>query len=118
MQHRTDDAPADPGLWALPGGTIEPGESPSEGAHRELLEETGLRCPGLTLDRTVVREFGDAPPVTYRYHLFVATTHACDDDIVLGEGQAMTFLTLEQIWEKDLSPSAKSLLPSRPAPSD
>ena len=114
MQHRTTDAPNDPNLWALPGGAIEPGEDPAAAAHRELLEETGLRCPDLTLNRTVVREFGDAPPTRYRYHLFSATTQASDDDIVLGEGQAMIFLTLEQIWQKDLSPMAKTLLPAWP----
>ena len=33
---------ADPGLWTLPGGGGEFGESPEETCHRELLEETGL----------------------------------------------------------------------------
>ena len=28
--------------WELPGGLVEPGESPDEGAIRELYEETGL----------------------------------------------------------------------------
>jgi ADP-ribose pyrophosphatase YjhB (NUDIX family) len=30
------------GLWSLPGGSIEPGESASEAALRELKEETGI----------------------------------------------------------------------------
>jgi len=29
-------------FWAAPGGEIEPGESPSEAAHREIVEELGL----------------------------------------------------------------------------
>ena len=33
---------SDCGLWGLPGGRLEPGESLSEGARREVLEETGL----------------------------------------------------------------------------
>lgn len=33
---------ADDRLWALPGGLLEIGESPSEGARREVEEETGL----------------------------------------------------------------------------
>ena len=32
----------DNGLWCLPGGMIDPGESVAEGCEREVLEETGL----------------------------------------------------------------------------
>ncbi len=33
--------------WELPGGLVEPGEAPNEGAIRELLEETGIHAaPG------------------------------------------------------------------------
>jgi ADP-ribose pyrophosphatase YjhB (NUDIX family) len=46
------------GMWSIPGGRQEPGESAAEGAIRELLEETGLAGE-------VVREVGtvrrDAP---------------------------------------------------------
>jgi ADP-ribose pyrophosphatase YjhB (NUDIX family) len=33
---------ADDGLWALPGGLINPGETPAEAAVREMHEEAGL----------------------------------------------------------------------------
>ena len=33
---------ADNGLWCLPGGGMEPGESAAEACEREVLEETGL----------------------------------------------------------------------------
>ncbi len=33
----------DNGLWCLPGGTVDPGESVAEACEREMQEETGLK---------------------------------------------------------------------------
>jgi 8-oxo-dGTP diphosphatase len=30
-------------LWAMPGGTVEPGENPEQAARREVIEETGMK---------------------------------------------------------------------------
>ncbi len=111
MQHRTDDAPTDPGRWTVPGGMIEPGEDPEFAVHRELLEETGLRCPTMSLERVIERRFHG--PSSVRYHVFAGTTDATDADIVLGEGQAMVFVAPDEIGGKDLSPIAREVLADR-----
>ena len=44
LQRRSDN-----GLWGLPGGSVEPGESVSEAVVREVREETGLEVTPLRL---------------------------------------------------------------------
>ncbi|MDD2766277.1 MAG: NUDIX hydrolase [Candidatus Moranbacteria bacterium] len=38
-----------PGLWDIPGGTLDDGEDPEEGAIRETKEETGIDIQNLSL---------------------------------------------------------------------
>jgi ADP-ribose pyrophosphatase YjhB (NUDIX family) len=40
---------ADNGLWALPGGALDVGETPAEGVQREALEETGFHGRAVSL---------------------------------------------------------------------
>jgi hypothetical protein len=40
---------ADNGMWAMPGGMLEVGETPSEGVVREVLEETGMHSRAVAL---------------------------------------------------------------------
>ncbi len=37
------------GLWSLPGGRVEPGESLAAAAAREVMEEVGVRCAPVIL---------------------------------------------------------------------
>lgn len=67
LTRRTDN-----GLWCLPGGALETGESVSEALRREVLEETGLdveptRLIGVYSDPHRISEYADGN----RYHVVV-----------------------------------------------
>ncbi|WP_018352134.1 NUDIX domain-containing protein [Longispora albida] len=110
MQHRTEDAHVDPGRWTPPGGRLEPGETPLLAAQRELYEETGLAAY-LKAGQVVERIASDGAGV--RYHIFSGTTEAEQHDVVMGEGQAMVFLTRAEITTKPLTGIAQTIFGTR-----
>lgn len=48
---RRDKAPGT-GLWSIPGGAVELGETQKESVYREVLEETGIQCEVIKLIST------------------------------------------------------------------
>lgn len=73
------------GCWqATAGGSALAGETPLEGARRELFEETGIRCDDL---KEIGRErYGNAFYVEY-----LCVTDRDKEDIVLQEGETIAF---------------------------
>ncbi len=63
MIRRSDTVQRAAGFWGLPGGVLEAGETPAQGAERELLEEVNLHGSGRLL-------LGTSPSVTREFELF------------------------------------------------
>jgi ADP-ribose pyrophosphatase YjhB (NUDIX family) len=90
----------DNGLWAVPGGYMEPGESTTEACVREVREETGLnvsvtRLISLYTDPNALLEYPDGN----RWQLIVLHFAASIDSgefQVSDETTEMAFFTLEE----------------------
>ncbi|RKR88381.1 NUDIX domain-containing protein [Micromonospora pisi] len=106
MQQRGFDKRVEPGRWGPPCGLVEPGEDALTAAHRELLEETGLTA---TLEHCRVVEQVVAGGIGVRFHVFEGSTDARQEDVILGEGLAMLFLTRAEIASKELVSNARAL---------
>ncbi|MEM1526068.1 MAG: NUDIX hydrolase [Ignisphaera sp.] len=103
------------GLWSIPGGAMEVGESIFDAARRELYEETGIDAKPLgviSVVNLIVRDKEFKP----KYH-YVILGVLFDEESVLGSlkpgGDALdiSFLPLEQaLNENNVSKTTKALV--------
>lgn len=110
MQHRSADAAVSPNQWTMPGGKIEDGEAPIEAARREVFEETGLTVTDLEPIWSGTRPSVKTERGLVEIHVFGTVTRASQDDVVVGEGQAMVFLSPDQARARDLGVTARLVL--------
>ena len=111
---RRGQAPSE-GLWAIPGGSVEIGETLQEAAEREILEETGIRIragkPIYTFD--VIDRDAEGK---IRFHYVIVDLAA---DYVSGQPAAgddaaeARWVSTHEISELEVSPPTLRLLKTR-----
>ncbi len=109
LQHRDAHAARFPNTWGFVGGSIEDGETPEQAAYREVQEETGLM---ITAPLTLFMRFPWTSTEGQRllWYVFYAPTEAREEDLVLGEGQALRFVPAEDIPRLNQHPTATTIL--------
>jgi len=95
------------GLWALPGGHVEEGETLAEAVTRELFEETGLEgaCGELMAAREDIGEIGHFVVLVHRVHLMDRGDPVAGDD-----ARDARWVPLGDVAEQVLVPGLAELL--------
>ncbi|QYG92936.1 NUDIX hydrolase [Iamia sp. SCSIO 61187] len=95
------------GLWALPGGHVEVGETLAEAVTRELFEETGLEgaCGELLAAREDLGEGGHYVVLVHRAHLMERGEVVAGDD-----ARAARWVPRGDVAEQVLVPGLAELL--------
>jgi 8-oxo-dGTP pyrophosphatase MutT (NUDIX family) len=108
MQLR-DEKPTitDPGLWVVPGGGQEPGESLEVTARREMLEETGYVLDDIELVYEHDRDRGGG---VMEHQVFFKSSYDGVQPVKCFEGQRVEFVPFERLASLELVPGLRTIL--------
>jgi 8-oxo-dGTP diphosphatase len=98
LERRPPDARVTPGVWDIPGGHVEVGESPQAALVRELREELGLEVRSCA-SVFVLDALEPPAQLRYRHHFF--RLRACDGEVRAREGQELAWVTVREALARD-----------------
>lgn len=88
------------GLWSVPGGQVEPGESDADAVRREVAEETGLDGEVGPLAGEVTRPgVGD---VVYRIRDYLVTV-VSGEPVAGDDADDVAWVPIDRLGERDLT---------------
>lgn len=105
LQHRSDDAPRNPGAWGFFGGGLEEGETPIEAVVRETYEELEYKLADPQLIDTLEYEHEGLRVVLYAF-----AQEYDGQPLVLREGQAYGWFSTDEAMEKFNIPEQRAAL--------
>ena len=116
LLHGGDPARPEQRWWFTPGGGLDTGETPAQGAARELLEETGLRADPAELGDPVhheVTEFSyDNRQYRQKQDFFVFRVEKWDVDTAGFDDQEQRSITGHRWWSMaELYASTEQIFP-------
>ena len=91
--------------WEFPGGKIEPGESPEEALHREIMEELKVT---VGIDAHLTRVEYDYPDFHLSMDCFLC--HLESGKLTLTEHEAARWLKAEELDEVDWLPADEAVV--------
>jgi 8-oxo-dGTP diphosphatase len=97
VERRRRDKTVDPGAVAIPGGHLEPGESPVQALHRELAEELGLTTPDPQYFCTLLNPSEELRKLHYY------AVHSWSGEIQNNEAEELLWLPLNDLQDLDLA---------------
>lgn len=97
------------GLWSLPGGKIEPGETPEAAMRRELAEETGISAEFYGVTGTWRVAPPDMPGTTFVLTLF-AGRHLAGESRAGGDAAEARWVGCDALAALPLTPEARSAI--------
>ena len=105
-----DDKPSirDPGLWVLPGGHVEEGESLKSAAQREFLEETSAPITDPKFRCMLIEDAYSGWPASELW--FFSVEHVAGTRYRCLEGQALEFFPISKISDLPTAPYLPGLV--------